>query len=313
MQISNFTANINRTLRKVGTSLRKGAINIGAAIDHHLVPRVQYAASRVTEDIAPSIGNAIYSIGNQAAIAAAETVQHGAQVFSSKVLPAIEDKFVEIGNAAVPHINRGIDALESSLQSSVNVISRSTAKGINRLSYKVLGEQRHNRVKNIAINLSGGLNNGINSLANAISNIGNNYDDYSYDLYDYNQDYEYSSKKPSGTVMKNAAYSISKHILGENLTHAMAPIAKTITDAVEKTFPSVDVDDGKIVIDLPGSETDRSEVLRDCTTPYGGPGFCRDLSDCPDLVLDLTNLRKSICFKSFFVPGVCCPKSGNEP
>ena len=46
---------------------------------------------------------------------------------------------------------------------------------------------------------------------------------------------------------------------------------------------------------------------RPCTTPDGGAGLCDDLSTCPQLLLDLANLRQSICFKSLFVPGVCCP------
>ncbi|XP_055544943.1 uncharacterized protein LOC129730018 isoform X2 [Wyeomyia smithii] len=44
-----------------------------------------------------------------------------------------------------------------------------------------------------------------------------------------------------------------------------------------------------------------------CTTPDGRPGRCEDLSTCPGLLLDLTHLRESLCFKSLFVPGVCCP------
>lgn len=40
-----------------------------------------------------------------------------------------------------------------------------------------------------------------------------------------------------------------------------------------------------------------------------GLRYCNDLSDCPQLLLNLGNLRQSLCFKSLFVPGVCCPKS----
>lgn len=70
--------------------------------------------------------------------------------------------------------------------------------------------------------------------------------------------------------------------------------------------------DGRIVIDLPGSETEKSDHVRRCTTPDGGRGYCEDLGDCPDLILDLTKLRKSVCFKSLFVPGVCCPAKDSE-
>lgn len=39
--------------------------------------------------------------------------------------------------------------------------------------------------------------------------------------------------------------------------------------------------------------------------------LCDDLSDCPQLLLNLGILRQSLCFKSLFVPGVCCPKNSN--
>ena len=47
-----------------------------------------------------------------------------------------------------------------------------------------------------------------------------------------------------------------------------------------------------------------------CTTPEGGRGHCVDLQDCPILLVNFNNLRKSICFKELFVPGVCCPDKG---
>lgn len=44
-----------------------------------------------------------------------------------------------------------------------------------------------------------------------------------------------------------------------------------------------------------------------CKTPDGKNGRCEDLSNCPVLLLNLNGLRESLCFKSLFVPGVCCP------
>lgn len=44
-----------------------------------------------------------------------------------------------------------------------------------------------------------------------------------------------------------------------------------------------------------------------CTTPQGRPGRCEDLSVCPELLLNLGDLRDSLCFKRLFIPGVCCP------
>lgn len=50
-----------------------------------------------------------------------------------------------------------------------------------------------------------------------------------------------------------------------------------------------------------------------CKTPSGKPGKCEDLSSCPSLLLDLGQLRQSLCFKSLFVPGVCCPTGEPAP
>uniref|UniRef100_A0A182N475 Peptidase S1 domain-containing protein n=1 Tax=Anopheles dirus TaxID=7168 RepID=A0A182N475_9DIPT len=51
----------------------------------------------------------------------------------------------------------------------------------------------------------------------------------------------------------------------------------------------------------------QKDVENRCRTPDGRPGRCEDLSTCPGLLLDLSHLRESLCFKSLFVPGVCCP------
>lgn len=58
------------------------------------------------------------------------------------------------------------------------------------------------------------------------------------------------------------------------------------------------------IVDYQGKEGENR-----CFTPDGRPGKCDDLSNCPGLLLDLTHLRESLCFKSLFVPGVCCPLS----
>lgn len=60
--------------------------------------------------------------------------------------------------------------------------------------------------------------------------------------------------------------------------------------------------------DAPASS---SSTSRPCTTPDGSKGQCKDLGNCPALLLQLDNLRKSICFQSLFVPGVCCPDAKN--
>lgn len=45
----------------------------------------------------------------------------------------------------------------------------------------------------------------------------------------------------------------------------------------------------------------------DVRQPFGTPGRCEDLSVCPALLLNLSGLRDSLCFKRLFIPGVCCP------
>ncbi|KAL1492726.1 hypothetical protein ABEB36_010940 [Hypothenemus hampei] len=95
----------------------------------------------------------------------------------------------------------------------------------------------------------------------------------------------------------NALYTISKNVLGRNVTDTIAPLVREALplEASEKVGDEEEDDD----------EGDS----KSCTTPEGLQGNCNDLSDCPQLLLNLGNLRQSLCFKSLFVPGVCCPKS----
>lgn len=328
---------------------------MGTALDQHVVPNVRNAARRITKEVAPALGTTILRAGNTLALRAAEGLQATAHVVSQRLVPAIEDRLVQATNAAVPYINDGLDALGAGIQKGAQVVSRSAAKGVDKLGSSMLGRRRHHRVKTIASNLKGGITSSLNSLAGAITDLtspdhsttNNDYDDY-YDYryyHDYN-DYYSSYSSPtnhhnhpippdsytyygpdrggdaggSGSkvrtvgqaiarVVDNTAYSLSSSLLGHNLTQAVAPIAKSVRKSVSGSVPAVSFGDGRIVIDLPGTEnSERNDSPpRSCTTPDGGEGACQDLSDCPDLILDLTNLRKSVCFKSLFVPGVCCP------
>ncbi|KAI5705718.1 hypothetical protein M8J76_004816 [Diaphorina citri] len=85
-----------------------------------------------------------------------------------------------------------------------------------------------------------------------------------------------------------AIYTISKNVLGRNVTDKIAPIVRPLVS-------------GKVTL------SDQTGGGKTCTTPDGTDGFCDDLSNCPQLLLNFSHLRQSLCFKSLFVPGVCCP------
>ena len=96
--------------------------------------------------------------------------------------------------------------------------------------------------------------------------------------------------------ISGAIYTISKNVLGPNVTDTIAPLVRGALP------PLVTLHPGKVTL------ADNVAAARPCKTPDGFTGTCDDLSSCPQLLLDLSNLRQSICFKSLFVPGVCCPR-----
>ncbi|XP_075984801.1 proclotting enzyme-like [Anticarsia gemmatalis] len=107
---------------------------------------------------------------------------------------------------------------------------------------------------------------------------------------------------PKLQQLPQALYTISKNVLGRNVTDKIAPIVK-------KALP-------KVLPDAPITKIATAEAEDDaktCTTPEGEDGICEDLSNCPQLLLNLVNLRESLCFKDLFVPGVCCPKDAILP
>ncbi|XP_073996005.1 proclotting enzyme isoform X2 [Rhodnius prolixus] len=100
--------------------------------------------------------------------------------------------------------------------------------------------------------------------------------------------------------LPGAIYTISKNVLGRNVTDTIAPLVRVLPIGKVTNQNAINGNGGS---NNPGA----------CTTPEGGPGICQDLSNCPQLLLNLGNLRQSICFKSLFVPGVCCPLDGDSP
>ena len=326
-------------------------------IDSYVLPKVHFAAEKIRKDVAHPFAQSVKDLTNRVVLNAAHKIQKGAQYLSNEVAPVLEDKVIAISNAAVPVVNKGIDAVGNSFQAGVNVVSKTTSDGIEQIGQKVLGEQRHSRIKKIANNLSINFNNSINSLAGKIKKV-TEHDNlthkqhlqYAGPLSLSNANIQYKIGYPpnyypaastnpiasSNTItttkqetsesedettnnnldhekmtmpqalrklVSNTAYKISEQILGTNLTEAVAPIARSVSDAISKNLPTVTAPN-QVVSNEP------SEKLRTCTTPEGQKGFCQDLRDCPDLVLKLSVLRRSICFKRLFSPGVCCPDVG---
>ena len=89
-------------------------------------------------------------------------------------------------------------------------------------------------------------------------------------------------KKPNGELQVN-----STALTGIPLTTTSQPFSDSVALATD--------------------ESTAKDVENRCKTPSGRPGRCEDLSSCPALLLNLSSLRESLCFKSLFVPGVCCP------
>ncbi|KAG8201572.1 hypothetical protein JTE90_011243 [Oedothorax gibbosus] len=46
---------------------------------------------------------------------------------------------------------------------------------------------------------------------------------------------------------------------------------------------------------------------RPCVTPERQPGICSAIARCPQLMLDINRLRRSVCMQNLIVLGVCCP------
>lgn len=108
---------------------------------------------------------------------------------------------------------------------------------------------------------------------------------------------------PKLQELPQAFYTISKNVLGRNVTDKIAPIVKK---ALPKVLPDAPIT--KIA-----TADRKDDDAKYCSTPEGEEGICEDLSNCPQLLLNLVNLRESLCFKDLFVPGVCCPKDAILP
>ena len=131
-------------------------------------------------------------------------------------------------------------------------------------------------------------------------------------------------------VAKQVAQGFGK--VGEGLTtisYALPPLPSVEFDSDGVRIKTVSTDPPTAALSASGPGPDSSEARDErksdggggessritggaprCTTPSGGAGSCMDIQNCPLLLADLDMLRKSICFQSLFIPGVCCPDSG---
>jgi len=92
---------------------------------------------------------------------------------------------------------------------------------------------------------------------------------------------------------------------GRNVTDSIAPLVRGVALPLRQTIAS-STQTPPVQQQLQPQQQ-QQHTPSTCTTAEGESGKCQDLSNCPQLLLDLTKLRQSLCFKSLFVPGVCCP------
>ncbi|XP_058451247.1 proclotting enzyme isoform X4 [Malaya genurostris] len=142
------------------------------------------------------------------------------------------------------------------------------------------------------------------------------------------------SKDPQENV-PNAILTLTETVLGHNVTKTFEPLIKRVGESGVEPTNKEDVAAVTATSEMQKKKKKKKNKVKRkdpthvettkkppvinkivesskdaenrCTTPDGRPGRCEDLSTCPGLLLDLTHLRESLCFKSLFVPGVCCP------
>lgn len=200
--------------------------------------------------------------------------------FSPYESPSEQDRFVL-------NTDRLLGSFSSEQNSAKTKVYRRDSKNDNVETNKALGiaaEEIKGSDDDSGRLLSDSAFSTISETLGAINTVGH----YLVDMVDNRQE------KKEDENLPNALYTISKNVLGRNVTDTIAPF-------VRQALPKV----------IPSKATDREDInSRTCTTPEGKQGTCEDLSNCPQLLLNLGNLRQSLCFKSLFVPGVCCPVLG---
>ncbi|KAH8315135.1 hypothetical protein KR059_010741, partial [Drosophila kikkawai] len=114
-------------------------------------------------------------------------------------------------------------------------------------------------------------------------------------------------KKPNEEAVQNQAVQGAQQSQ-QKIKIPTTPRTTTSTSTAASPTTLRPLDQLAVASDEAGTAKD---VENYCKTPSGRPGRCEDLSSCPALLLNLSSLRESLCFKSLFVPGVCCPLSSS--
>ncbi|XP_055689168.1 proclotting enzyme isoform X1 [Lutzomyia longipalpis] len=128
----------------------------------------------------------------------------------------------------------------------------------------------------------------------------------------------HTSGSSSTDNVPSAILTLTSNVLGKNITNTIEPLIKqmgninlgqnTSTKSHDNSTTTKDKRKASAKdIREPATSVQSKDSEHRCRTPDGSPGKCQDLSSCPSLLLDLGHLRDSLCFKSLFVPGVCCP------
>ena len=116
-----------------------------------------------------------------------------------------------------------------------------------------------------------------------------------------------TTKPIADRIAETAVQVIGPNLLPDEVVpfvHNFFPRPSELKDFVS-TSP-VRLQAGRLKVDLPTRQGNQ-DASRPCRTPDSGEGLCVEVQDCPYLLANFRQIRRSICFRRLFLPGVCCP------
>ena len=272
----------------------------------------------------------------------------GLRVIRRRLLPRLANSTARLAGGVVASAQHAMEMVQTHVVPQVSagaeMIRRKAepviSSAIGSASRRVLGERNHQMVKGTLDKALGQFNemrsaitNLTSELTSALSPADGDRDDSVTSVTDVTDVTRVTKVTPDRSGDSRGLFS---HLLsgalalaGLNVTNPLSAITRPIVNQLVPNRDPVSLDDGRIVFGLgsgPGSgsgsgsssgsdsgadkqdQEGAESSAKPCTTPQGGSGVCRDLGACPQLLLDLGNLRSSICFQDIFIPGVCCPR-----